>query len=295
MISVIGDAYVDIVFRPVEELPPEGGELIVESYDIRAGGSAGYVAQALAMLGMDVEVQTAIGDGYLSDIWKSTMRSNLVDVDSVSTIDSSTIGTSFVLLNDNDRRFITYRGANEKTEFSIEDPGSVLMISGFSQTPALWTNKFIDLIKHQSESGTTITLDTNWSPGEWHPYARDILPHVDYLLINDEEALKFTESSCLETAISDLLDFGVSTCIISQGENGCIAAVEEQTERFPAVETDPIDLNAAGDIFNAAFISALESGYEIDKACEFANESAAATISVFPMETKLKRLNAKKL
>lgn len=293
MISVIGDSYVDLVFKPVTQLPPEGGEIIVDDYEIRAGGSAGYVAQTIAALGVDVKVATAIGDGYLSHFWRSTIESRGVNTGSTCSNEDSTIGTSVVLLDDTDRRFITHRGANETSELLLQQSGSVLMISGYSQTPALWSQEFVDFVEEQSENGVTVTLDTNWSPGNWQPYAEQLLPHIDYFLANDYEAVKITGASSIDEAISQLLSLGASSCIITQGENGCIISNQNTYSQIPAANADPVDYNAAGDIFNAAFITALSSDRSVENACEFAHQCAATGISVFPMEEKLSKIQIK--
>ena len=49
-ISVIGNVNIDLLVWPVTELPPPGADLPVESIKIRAAGSAGNTALALANL-----------------------------------------------------------------------------------------------------------------------------------------------------------------------------------------------------------------------------------------------------
>src|ERR671934_2948622 len=64
-IAIIGNVNADIVARPVYGLPPPGGDLLVETVEVRVGGAAANAALALAALGVKPLLAGCVGDDLL--------------------------------------------------------------------------------------------------------------------------------------------------------------------------------------------------------------------------------------
>jgi hypothetical protein len=48
LVTVVGNVNADIVARPLLELPPPGGDLLVDTIEVRVGGAAANAGMALA-------------------------------------------------------------------------------------------------------------------------------------------------------------------------------------------------------------------------------------------------------
>jgi ribokinase len=65
LVTVVGNVNADIVARPLLELPPPGGDLLVDTIEVRVGGAAANAGMALARLGLAPRVIGAVCDDYL--------------------------------------------------------------------------------------------------------------------------------------------------------------------------------------------------------------------------------------
>ena len=74
-ISVIGNVNIDLVVWPVAELPPPAAEVQVETIGMRAAGSTGNSALALARLGQAPSLAGCVWEGITSDSssWKNSL------------------------------------------------------------------------------------------------------------------------------------------------------------------------------------------------------------------------------
>ena len=249
-VVILGDAYIDFIFPDIERYPLLGEEVVVKRFELRAGGSAGYTAIALASLGLRVSIISNIGDDPLSSLWLDFLSNLDIDTTFVKIIKGSQIGVGSVFLHTNDRSFITFRGANQiNREFPPSDniDAKFLLITGFSQAPYLWQPTLIDYIKNIRQRETKIALDTNWSVGEWREICRKILQYIDFLIINEEELKKLAKSDNIYDAAQRLIDLGVHTCIIKRGKLGCTIIEEKLSQNVPTQKAEVIDLNGAGD------------------------------------------------
>jgi len=296
-VIVVGDAYIDFVFQNKGKYPYSGEEIIVQGYELRPGGSAGYTAIALASLGLRVSIVSNVGDDFLSKYWLDFLSKLGIDVRFVKVIKRAQIGAGVVFLHKTDRSFITFRGANEiRNEIDIEkyidsyEGAEFLLITGFSQAPYLWNTIFAESIMKIKKKGITIALDTNWSIGEWVETCKKLMPYVDYLMINDIELTKLVDENDLYQAGQNLLNKGVGMCIIKRGKLGSTIIKKECMQRVPTNGIEPTDLNAAGDFFNAGFIYSCINKRAKITSCRFANECAKCAISRFEIADKLQEL-----
>ena len=81
LVTVVGNVNADIVARPLLELPPPGGDLLVDTIEVRVGGSAANAGMALARLGLVPRVIGAVGDDYLGRFVMDWLRNIGLDRD----------------------------------------------------------------------------------------------------------------------------------------------------------------------------------------------------------------------
>lgn len=292
-VLVVGDAIVDFVFGGVDRVPDPGEEMVASRFEVRPGGSAGYASLGLSTLGTDVRVSTPIGTDPLSDRWLAFMNDHGVGTETVRRVPETAISTAAAILTDTDRSFVTYRGAAGNASFRPPDIGDLdaALITGFAQSPYLWSDAGIAFVEALGEADVPVLLDTNWSPSAWEDAFEGILPAVDYLLANDTEVRRLGEGTTNAEAGRSLLERGVGSCVVKAGAEGCLI-VDDAVETVPTESRDVVDACGAGDFFNAGFISALSAGASVTAAAERGNRVAGAAIGAFSIHEKLKLIGS---
>jgi sugar/nucleoside kinase (ribokinase family) len=295
-VLVLGDAIVDFVFAGVERYPDPGEEVIAPTYELRPGGSAGYATMGLAALGLCPSVTAVVGDGVLSTHWLEFLETRGADTGDVRQVGSEPISAAVAFLHDSDRSFLTYRGASgagRPVDPGAYDPADydALLIAGFTQAPYLWTEATVELAERFDRAGIPVALDTNRSPGDWRPTFETLLPSVEYLVVNDEEARWLADESDLSAAGHALVDAGAGTCVVKAGERGCLL-LRDGTRWVSTDPVDAVDDCGAGDFFNAGFLSARLDGRSLEVAAAFGNRCAREAITRFPVREKLSAIGS---
>jgi sugar/nucleoside kinase (ribokinase family) len=101
------------------------------------------------------------------------------------------------------------------------------------------------------------------------------LPHLDYLLPNDEQAIGFTGASDVEAAGRALVELGVGCVAATCGADGVVLVDAGGAERVPAFATDVVDTTGCGDAFSAGFLRGLALGRDRRAAAELGCATAA--------------------
>jgi fructokinase len=112
-----------------------------------------------------------------------------------------------------------------------------------------------------AEYNLKVLLDVNWRSVFWTDpdiaplKIRELFPQIDFLKLSREEALWLFDT-CNAREIFNRLD-GVEGVLVTDGENGCNYAFEEQDGELPAFRVPVVDTTGAGDSFVAGFIHQL--------------------------------------
>jgi sugar/nucleoside kinase (ribokinase family) len=103
----------------------------------------------------------------------------------------------------------------------------------------------------------------------------DALPHVDFLLPNDEQAMGWTEKPQLDDACQALLDLGAGCVAATAGADGALVATRDGITRVPSYAIDVVDTTGCGDAFSAGFLSGVHLGLGPVEAAAFGCGAAA--------------------
>lgn len=119
----------------------------------------------------------------------------------------------------------------------------------------------------QIKGAKFVMLDTmnHWIASE-RPELLKLLPRVDAVCINFEEALQLAETSSGARAIRKILDLGAKTLIMKRGEHGATLATRDGQFSVPSFPTDRVvDPTGAGDSFAGGTLGFLaQAGSEKD-------------------------------
>ena len=200
-----------------------------------------------------------------------------------------TTGKCLVMVTpDAERTMNTFLGANlELTEDEVEKDelaaSEWLYMEGYLVTDDERTEVAQKTMAFAKEQGIKTSLSLS-DPFVVEVFAQNIAKvigdGVDLLFCNQDEALSYTQSPDLESAIEGLKAIA-KTFVITQGEHGATAFDGQKVIRAKGVITEAVDTNGAGDMFAGAFLYAITSGHDYGWALSFANAAAARVVSRF--------------
>jgi sugar/nucleoside kinase (ribokinase family) len=149
-----------------------------------------------------------------------------------------------------------------------------LHVSGIYQLRSLLPH-VAGIMERAAEVGATISLDCQWDPTERWGYLDAWLPFVDWLVVNEQEAVSMTGSPGAAGALLSLASR--TRCpVVKAGAAGSWVVEDGKAVPVPAYRVDVVDTIGAGDNFDAAFLFAmLEKGMALREAARFANAAAA--------------------
>jgi 2-dehydro-3-deoxygluconokinase len=236
------------------------GEVMIElargndgRFALSCGGDTFNTAIYLARAGINVAYATALGDD----------RYYLIEA------------------NESGERIFSYwrDSAPARDLFELPDWGRIAeglmaarMIYFSGITLSLYSNnglgRFIAILELARKKGTKIAFDGNFRPKGWkgdlgrtRAVYIEALKRVDIALPTyDDEAVLWGDPSP-EATVDRLQAFGIGEIAVKNGPHGALIASDGQREFVPVAEViEPLDITAAGDSFNAAYLAARLTG-----------------------------------
>jgi sugar/nucleoside kinase (ribokinase family) len=272
----------DLVLRPVDDLPPPGGNRFVDDATLFVGGCAANAAIAFARLGLDVAVAGRVGDDPLGRLVRQALEAERVRADGLlTTATAATAINTALVAGDGERSFYVFPGACAQLA-STDLPDSLLAgfdhlhLAAIGALPGLAGAAAADVGRRARTLGLSVSLDITLNPPR--DSAADIaplLPHVDLFLPNAAEAQAVLGGG----KVDDLLDRGLASGVrlmgIKQGERGCALATSYDRVSVPAIAVATIDTVGAGDAWSAAVVFGWRKGWSLLEIGRFANAAGA--------------------
>jgi sugar/nucleoside kinase (ribokinase family) len=275
----LGAHVLDVLARPVDEIPEGQGGALVEEIRMAPAGSAGGTAVVLAKLGARVLSAGAIGHDPLGDVLIEQLERWGVDASGL--VRKSGVQTSASVLPiraNGDRPALHVIGANGSlTEDdvpwqAIEDATHV-----HAGAPEIAGPELCAKVLERARAGGAVTsadmlADGNAGIRDWVAPA---LAHVDHLLVNRDQACGLAEEEDVSAACAKLRELGPSTIAVTLGAEGALVVSADGEERVPAYEVEVVDTSGCGDAFSAGYLRALAAGRPLREAAALG--CAAAT------------------
>jgi sugar/nucleoside kinase (ribokinase family) len=265
-VIALGVHVVDVLVRPVEEIPEGQGGQLVDEIRITPAGSAGGTAITLGKLGASVRSAGAIGEDELGDVLLALL--GRFGVDTSLLVRRAGVQTSASVLpirQDGSRPAFHVVGANG-TYTSKDAPWDEIQRAEFLHlgAPEFMGGEEAAKILSFAREHEVVTSADILAPGEQAAMIVDWLApafeHIDYLLPNEEQVLGLSGASELEAGCEALLERGVGCVAATSGADGAVIAGRDGTQRVPAFVTDVVDTTGCGDAFSAGFLRGLGLG-----------------------------------
>ncbi|MER6285948.1 carbohydrate kinase family protein [Streptomyces sviceus] len=257
-VVTMGVHVLDVLVRPVEEIPEGQGATLVEDIRMTAAGTAAGTALTLAKLGASVRTAGAIGTDPTGDLLTQLLDRAGIDTSLlVRRIDTSTSATVLPIRPNGDRPTLHLLGAN--ITYGLDDvpwdavaEASHLHLGG---PELIGAEVAARILAHAKEHGVVTSVDL-LAPGELGTFDQiePLLPYVDFLLPNEDQVLGFSEEQDVVTGAKKFLAGGVGLVAVTRGADGALLVTAEGTETVPAFEVEVVDTTGCGDAFSAGFL-----------------------------------------
>jgi sugar/nucleoside kinase (ribokinase family) len=262
-VIALGVHVVDVLVRPVEQIPEGQGGQLVEQIRIAPAGSAGGTAITLAKLGASVTSAGAIGDDELGEVLLALLARFGVDTSLLVRRERVQTSSSVLPIRpDGSRPAFHVVGANG-TYSSADAPWEEIQQAGYLHLGApefMGGEEAAKILSFAREHGVVTSADI-LAPGEQAAGIVDWLgpafEHIDYLLPNEEQVHGLTGESELQVGCEELLERGVGCVAATCGAEGALIVDRDGAERVPAFATDVVDTTGCGDAFSAGFLRGL--------------------------------------
>jgi len=267
-----------------------GTEYRADSGEIVIGGSAVNVAMQATKLEMGVSFIGKVGDDEFGLEIKKLFEKKNIDSSLLTKSEFSTsISVNLIFKKDGDFVGAHYGEASKHlnpSDFDFNHPllveGGLIYFGGTAKQPLLFQS-LPTLFAKLKKIGFTIFFDPNRLPVGKEIESREqiakALPYVDYYLPNETEILQFANSKNLDNALEATLKYGAKNIIVKTGPKGCRVKTNKIDITIDGEKIIPINTVGAGDSFNAALISQLANGADLESAAKFANKCASIKVS----------------
>lgn len=280
-VVTVGVHIVDILARPVDHIPEGQDTVLVDQIRLTAAGAAAGTAVDLVKLGNDVVTMGAVGDDELADFLLMVLAKRGVDTSALVRRSGERTAASILPIRpDGGRPSFHVPGANLTVAYADLDVAVLrraraVHLGGMDVTFGLGDPAFFALLDELRAAGTVVTMDLLSEMPDLLAMARAFLPHVDYVLPNESQALLMTGEPDASSAARALLADGPRGVLVTQGEAGSLVVTADGEERVPALKTEVADTTGCGDAYCAGFLTGLLHDRDVLTAARWGTAAAA--------------------
>ncbi|MBC7217669.1 MAG: ribokinase [Candidatus Caldatribacterium sp.] len=279
VIGMVGSNMMDLITYYEDRFPKVGETIFGKDFEIGFGGKGANQAIAVAKLGGEVVLVTAVGDDLFGPLVRENFARHGIDTRFVKVVPGKTSGVAPIFVDPEGRNSI----------FIIPGANSYLLPEDVSKArEALARCRFILVqleipletvyatLELSAELGVPVILNpAPFRPLEWErirnvylfvPNERELEGYVGFPLRGDED---------LKRAVELLWGFGVENVLVTLGEQGTLLGRKGTFTFFPAYEAKTVDTTGAGDAFLGALAYFLAEGRDLPEAIDLACAYAA--------------------
>jgi sugar/nucleoside kinase (ribokinase family) len=288
---------------PLKALPQAGEIVAVDAMRTRAGGCAANVAIDLRKQGLEVDIVGCLGRDAGGETVVRTLQAAGVNCDRiVYTAKHPTSETVILLVEGEDRRYLHAFGANQ--EFSINHIDrdwvaglTVFYLGGLLAMPSVDPQELLGLLTFCRTQNVISVIDVV-VPANFNgaPAMSSLLPHIDWFVPNDTEALMLTGQRDPLKAIRIFQGWQANGVIITLGKRGAMASLRNECWRCDAYAWGTVDPSGAGDAFAGGLILGIVQGWDLPRTLIYASAlGASATRAIGTTDGVFSRDEAEQL
>ena len=274
--TIVGLYVLDILGRPVSEIPKGGDLAYIDELRLTVAGTAGGTIIDCAKLGLSTLAVGAVGDDEKADFVVSVLEKFGADTAGFERIKG--VPTSSTILNirpNGERPALHLRGACDyfmppnKEKLNIFDC-KVFHLGGTGLLKKLDGSASVELLKDAKENECITTWDLIGATESTIDIVKPLLPHIDYFMPSIEEASIMCGLDDPKDIAKYYLDNGVTNCVLTMGGEGSLFVNKDETIKTPAFDINVVDTTGCGDAFDAGMITSLINDFDLEKSLKFA-------------------------
>jgi len=278
--TIVGLYVLDILGRPVSEIPKGGDLAYIDELRLTVAGTAGGTIIDCAKLGLSTLAVGAVGDDEKADFVVSVLEKFGADTAGFERIKG--VPTSSTILNirpNGERPALHLRGACDyfmppnKEKLNIFDC-KVFHLGGTGLLKKLDGSASVELLKDAKENGCITTWDLIGATESTIDIVKPLLPHIDYFMPSIEEASIMCGLDDPKDIAKYYLDNGVTNCVLTMGGEGSLFVNKDETIKTPAFDINVVDTTGCGDAFDAGMITSLINDFDLEKSLKFATTTS---------------------
>ncbi|MFM1565781.1 MAG: ribokinase [SAR86 cluster bacterium] len=263
--------------------PKEGETLEGENIETFLGGKGANQAVALSRLGASVSFVGNVGRDSFGEELTASLSSEGIDLSMLGSVNKKT-GTALINVFENSENQIIYiPGANKLTSHKQATSESLeaanIIVSQMEVNP-----KEVEQLFANSKNKNCINI-LNLAP--FKEPSNTLIAHTDILVFNELEFSLFTsldtsiplELDSLKEKLENLNLNHKLSLIVTLGERGLVYYENHKMDYIEAVKVNAVDTVGSGDCFVGALSYSLLQGRSLEESCEFANKSAALSVT----------------
>ena len=273
----------DVLARPVTEIPEGQGGALLEQIRLSPAGPAGGTAVTLSKLGARAMCAGALGDDPLGDTLVALLQRH--GVDTTHLVRRAGVQTSASVLPirpDGSRPALHVIGANAAwTEDDVPWDAVDQATHVHAGAPEITGPELSARVLERARAAGAVTSADLLADGnpDVLAWVAPALAHVDHLLINDDQATGLAGLDDVAEACAALREQGPAVVVATCGADGAVLASADGVERVPAVPVEVVDTSGCGDAFSAGYLRGLALGQSLSEAaslgCATASQVAA--------------------
>ena len=263
--------------------PKEGETLEGENIETFLGGKGANQAVALSRLGASVSFVGNVGRDSFGEELTASLSSEGIDLSMLGSVNKKT-GTALINVFENSENQIIYiPGANKLTSHKQATSESLeaanIIVSQMEVNP-----KEVEQLFVNSKNKNCINI-LNLAP--FKEPSNTLISNTDIVVFNELEFSLFTsldtsiplELDSLKEKLENLNLNHKLSLIVTLGERGLVYYENHKMDYIEAVKVNAVDTVGSGDCFVGALSYSLLQGRSLEESCEFANKSAALSVT----------------
>ncbi len=263
----LGSINVDHFYR-VARLPRPGETVSARQYHRGLGGKGANQSVAAACAGARVIHIGAVGsDG---DWAVEALAARGVNTDHIARLDMPT-GHAIINVDDaGENAIVIHSAAN-----MAQDEGRIrAALAGAGPGDYCILQNETNLVRYTAEIAQNKGMHVVYSAAPFDAEkVREVLPHVDTLVVNELEAGQLADALGVATT-----HLPVSEVVVTRGARGAAFGATGIEIELPAFEVTPVDTTGAGDTWLGFFVAGRDAGMAVKGAMKFALAGAALQV-----------------
>ena len=283
-ITCIGQALVDCITKGMEREPGGRRAHRAESISLSIGGDAINEAMVLKKLGHEVRLVCGLGDDPAGKMILGTMKELGVDCSLTDVApDRPTPVANLMVEADGSRNSVNSNSSmlgRYVPDLRAAADTRILSLASLFRAPLDRPQSVVTLVKEAKRNGCLVCADTKIPTFRRMTFGdiAEILPMIDYIFPNLEEAAFFSGKKDTEDMASFFLDAGIRHVIIKAGPEGSYVYGDHEQFHMKALPVEAVDATGAGDNYVAGFLSGLLRGFSLYECSQYGTVCAAACV-----------------